>query len=191
MRMIAPLFLLELVLLGLLVSFSANAQMYKGFDEEGNTVYSDKPFFNAEKFTPPSLTIVDAPEVTPKEEVIEQAKPPAFKYTAFSIASPGNDEVIWNEPDLIVTLKLKPGLNTEQGHTVWLLMDGKVVAKNSRSLSLPIGRSDRGSHTLQAQIRSKQGKVLKRTRTITVHIKNSTIKRPAPVSPQASPVPGS
>ena len=65
----------------------------------------------------------------------------------FSISAPVNDQTIWNEPDLMVSLKLTPALNTAEGHTTWLLMDGKPIVKNSQSLSLQIGRSDRGQHT--------------------------------------------
>jgi len=169
-----------LLLSALLLACSAEAELYKGVDDEGNVVYSDKPFDNSEKFKPPSLTIVDAPKVKPKEDVIEEEKPAKFKYTAFSIAAPKNNETIWNEPQLIVSIRLKPALNTAEGHNIWLLMDGKPLIKNSRSLSLPIGRADRGSHTLQAQIKNKKGKIVKRTKSITVHIKNTVVPRRAP-----------
>lgn len=166
-----------LLLLALLVSFSASAQLYKGLDDEGNVVYSDKPFNNSEQFTPPSLTIVDAPKVPPKEEVKEESEEAEFKYTRFSITAPKNDEVIWNNPQLMVSLKVAPSLNVAAGHTTWLLMDGKPLVKKSRSLLLQIGRADRGEHKLQAQIRDKKGKIIKRTKTITVHIKNSVVQR--------------
>jgi len=170
----------SLILLMLLFTFTVDAELYKGLDEEGNVIYSDKPFDNSEKFTPPSLSIVDAPKVIPREEVIEEEKPAEFKYRTFNITAPKNDETIWNEPQLIVSLKLKPALNTAEGHNIWLLMDGKPLVKNSRSLSLPIGRSDRGTHVLQAQIKNKKGKVIKRTKSITVHIKNTVVPRAAP-----------
>jgi hypothetical protein len=88
-----------------------------------------------------------------------------------------NDQTIWNEPNLMVSLKLTPDLNISEGHTTWLLMDGKPIVKNSQSLLLQIGRSDRGQHTLQAQVRNKKGKIIKQTKPVTVHIKNSVVKR--------------
>jgi len=160
-----------------LFSFTVSAGLYKGLDDEGNVVYSDKPFDNSEQFTPPSLTIIDATKVPPKEEVVEEEEPAETKYTKFKITAPINDQTIWNTPDLMVALKLSPALNIAEGHTTWLLMDGKPLVKNSKSLLLPIGRADRGQHTLQAQVRNKKGKILKKTKTITVHIKHTVVPR--------------
>lgn len=169
--------LLKGLVITLLFSSAASAGMYKGLDEEGNVVYSDKPFDEAKKFSPPPITVVDPPKVKPKEVIVEEEKPVEFKYTSLKILSPTNDQVIWNEPDLTVKLQLKPDLNTAEGHTTWLLMDGKPLVKNSRSLALQIGRSDRGEHQIQAQVRNKKGKILKRSQSVTIHIKNTVISR--------------
>jgi len=167
----------SLLLSALLLTFSASAELYKGLDAEGNMVYSDKPFKNSEQFTPPSLTIMDAPKVQPKKEVDKEAEEKAFKYTRFSITAPKNNEVIWNNPQLMVSLKVSPALNVKEGHTTWLMMDGKPLVKKSRSLLLQINRADRGEHKLQAQIRDKKGKIIKRSKTITVHIKYAVIQQ--------------
>ncbi len=166
-----------LLLSALIITFSASAELYKGLDDEGNVVYADKPFENSEKFTPPSLTIIDAPKVPPKEEATKETEDAEINYTVFNITAPKNNEVIWNNPQLMVSLKVTPALNVAAGHTTWLLMDGKPLVKKSRSLLLQIGRADRGEHKLQAQIRDKKGRVIKRTKTVTVHIKNSVVQR--------------
>ncbi len=168
-----------LLVSALMSTFVAHAGLYKGLDDEGNVVYSDKPFDNAEQFIPPAITVMDPPKVKAKEEVVEEEKPAEFKYTDFNIVSPKNNQTIWNEPDLTVSLQLKPALNTEEGHSIWLLMDGKPLVKNSQSLSLQIGRSDRGAHQLQAQVKNKEGKIIVRTRAVVVHIKNTVVSRPA------------
>jgi len=168
----------------LLVSFSAHAGLYKGLDEEGNVIYSDKPFDNAEQFTPPPLTIVDAPKVPAKVEAVEEEEKTAeTSYKKFTITAPKHNQTIWNEPNLMVALSLTPALSIAEGHTTWLLMDGKPLVKKSKSLLLQIGRADRGQHTLQAQVRNKKGKIIKRTQKVTVHIKNTVVTRhprPAP-----------
>ncbi|MFV9614811.1 MAG: hypothetical protein ACNYZG_02590 [Gammaproteobacteria bacterium] len=162
-----------------LYAFTAAAGLYKGLDEEGNVIYSDKPFENSQQFTPPPITVMDAPRVQPKEEAVEETSDVEFKYTKFSILAPKNDEVIWNNPQLVVALKVIPALNIAEGHRTWLLMDGKPLVKNSQSLFLQIGRADRGEHQLQAQIRNKKGRIIKRTKTVTVHIKNTVIRKQA------------
>ena len=161
----------------LFYAVTADAGLYKGLDDEGNVVYSDKPFENAQKFTPPSLTIVNTPKAAAKKEVLEEEKTAEFKYTDFDIISPKDNQTIWNEPDLGVAVQLKPALNTAEGHNIWLLMDGKPLVKNSQSLLLPIGRADRGAHQLQAQVRDEAGKIVVRTSTVIVHIKNSVVSR--------------
>ncbi len=157
----------------------ADAQLYKGLGAEGNVVYSDQPFENAEKFTPASLSVIDTPKRTPKPGKVtaDEEEVKAFKYTDFDIASPKNNETIWDNPQLAITLRLKPDLNTEEKHTVWLLMDGKVIVKNSQTTTLQLGRLERGAHQLQAQVRDKTGKVVVRSRPIVVHIKNTVIQR--------------
>ena len=157
-----------------------HAGLYKGLDDEGNVVYSDTPFHNAEKITPPAITVVQPTKVPPEEKVAEEDKTGETKYTKFLITAPKNDDTIWNEPQLMVSLRLKPSLDTKSGHRIWLLMDGKPLVKNSQSLSLPIGRADRGSHSIQAQIRNPKGKILSRTKPVTIHIKNTVVPRKAP-----------
>ena len=165
----------------IILSFSSHAGLYKGLDDEGNVVYSDTPFKNAEAITPPPISVMDAPKIKPKPVAIDNEEEIAeTKYTHFSISSPKNDQTIWNENQLTVVLQIKPALNTVSGHSTWLIMDGKVLIKKSHSLSLLIGRADRGAHTLQAQVRNKKGKIIKRTKSITVHIKNTVIPRKAP-----------
>jgi len=161
----------------LLFTFTSQAALYKGLDEEGNVIYSDKPFNNSKQFTPPALTVMDAPKVPPKTAEVTEEDTAETKYTKFSIAAPKNNEVIWNSPQLTVSLKIAPALNITGGHTTWLLMDGKPLVKKSQSLLLQISQADRGEHKLQAQIRNKKGKIIKRTKTVIVHIKNTVIPR--------------
>ncbi len=160
----------------------ADAQLYKGLDDEGNVVYSDQPFENAEKFTPTSISVVDTPKrvAKPSKTTTDEEEVKAFKYTDFDITSPKNNETIWNNPQLAVTLRLKPGLNTEEEHTAWLLMDGKVIVKNSQTTTMQIGRLERGAHQLQAQVRDKAGKVVVRSRPVVVHIQHYALPRKSP-----------
>jgi hypothetical protein len=166
----------SLLIPALLFTYTVDAGVYKGLDDEGNVVYSDQPFDNAQEFTPPSLTVFDAPKAEAKKKAVEEEKTAEFKYTDFDIVSPKNNQTLWNEADPTVSLQLKPALNTAEGHNIWLLMNGKPLVKNSQNMSLSMGRTDRGAHQLQAQVRDKQGKIIARTRAIVIHIKNSVIR---------------
>lgn len=155
-----------------------DAALYKGIDSEGNVVYSDMPFADSEKFTPAPITVIDARKVEAEKKVVEEQKPVEFKYRKFDIVTPGNNQTIWNEPELVVSMKLVPALNSEQGHKVWLLLDGKPVIKNSENMSLKIGRLDRGAHQLQGQVRDDKGKVIVRTREVVVFIQQTSVSSP-------------
>jgi ribosomal protein S8 len=72
-------------------------------------------------------------------------------------------------------LQLKPGLNEEENHSIWMLVDGKPVIKNTQSLSLKLGRIERGAHKLQAQVRDKEGKIIVRTRTTIIYIHQASV----------------
>lgn len=171
----------SLLVPALLIAFTAEAELYKGLDDNGNVIYSDKPFSNAKKFTPPALTIFDAPKVEADKEAskmpTKQEQAVEFKYTDFDIVSPTDNETLWNDPNPTVSLQLKPALNTTEGHTIWLILDNTPLIKNSQSLTLHIGHTDRGAHQLQAQVRDKNGKIIARSRAIVIHVKRATISR--------------
>lgn len=164
----------SLLIFTLIGSYAASAALYKGLDSEGNVVYSDTPFEEAEKYTPPPISVMDKPKVKAETKTAEEEKPAAFKYMSFDIVSPKSNETIRNEADVAVTLNLKPGLNEEENHSIWMLVDGKPVIKNTQDLSLKLGRLDRGAHELQAQIRDTEGKIVVRTRTTVVFIHHTS-----------------
>jgi hypothetical protein len=158
----------SLLIFTVIFSSAVHAALYKGLDDEGNVVYSDTPFDEAEKFTPPQISVMDIPKAGAGEKSVEEEKPAEFKYMQFDIVSPADKQTIRNEPELTVTLSLKPGLNQEQGDTIWLLLDGKPLIKNSQKLTFNLGRIERGAHKLQGQIRDKAGKIIVRTRVSVV-----------------------
>ncbi len=160
----------SLLILTLISSCSATAALYKGLDSEGNVVYSDTPFKDAENFTPPPISVMDKGKVKADEKAAADEKPAEFKYMDFDIVSPTNNQTIRDDPDVTVSLKLKPGLNMEENHSIWMLVDGKPVVKNTQSLTIQLGRLDRGAHQLQAQIRNNEGAIILRTRPTVVFI---------------------
>lgn len=155
-------------------AYAVNAGLYRGVDSEGNILYSDTPFKDSEKFTPPPISVMDAPKPVTEKKVVEDEQPAEFKYMGFDIESPVNEQTIRNDPDVKVSVKLVPALNTEAGHSIWLLLDGNPVMKNSPDTSFYIGRIERGAHKLQAQVRDTEGKAIVQTRTIVVYVHNTS-----------------
>ena len=183
--------LLLLTSVTLIYGGAAGARFYKSVDEQGNIVYSDTPSPGAEQLTPPPISTVESKPV-PKEpetetektgdaETEETRKPPT-KYTKFTIVTPRNDDTIWdNNGSVPVSLALEPALDTENGHSVWVYVDGSAVVRKSLVLVHPLTGIDRGQHTIRAEIRDDKRKTLKRTKNITVHMKRaSAIPRSGP-----------
>ncbi len=162
-----------------------NAQFYKSVDAEGNIVYSDTPTVGAEQLTPPPISTVESKPVAkePVEEVQnkdeaateEPAKKPPTRYSKFSIVTPQNNATIWDNTGAVpVSLILEPPLDTENGHSVWVYVDGKAVVKKSQSMVQPLSGIDRGAHKIRAEIRDEKRKTLKRTQNVTVHLKRAS-----------------
>lgn len=167
--------ILKILLISALVStYAVSAELYRGVDSEGNVIYSDTPFEDAEKYSPPPISVMDAPKAASKKKVVEEEKPAEFKYTKFDIESPENEQTIRNDPDVKVSVNLVPELNFEAGHSIWLFIDGQPVVKNGQDTSFYIGRVDRGAHKLQAQVRDTSGKIIVRSRTNVIYIHNTS-----------------
>jgi hypothetical protein len=163
----------------------AAAEYYKSVDEQGNIVYSDSPTPGAEQLEPPPISTVEGRPV--KEEITESdaeageqagdepVKKAPTRYTKFSIMQPKNDYTIWDNSGAIpVSLKLEPPLDTENGHSIWVYVDGSAVVRKSQSLVQPLSGIDRGTHKIRAEVRDEKRKTLKRTQNITVHLKRAT-----------------
>jgi len=170
----------------------ADARFYKSIDDQGNIVYSDTPTPGAEQLTPPPISTVESKPV-PKKSVTEAqksdeagteelVKKPPTKYSKFSIATPNNNDTIWDNNGAVpVSLLLEPPLDTENGHSVWVYVDGKAVVRKSQNLTQPLSGIDRGAHKIRAEVRDENRKTVKRTQNITVHLKRaSSIPRGGP-----------
>jgi len=183
---------LLLTSVAIIYSGIAGAKFYKSVDEQGNIVYSDTPTPGAEQLTPPPISTVESkpvPRETSEEALKkdpagteEPAKKPPTKYTKFRMVSPNNDDTIWDNNGAVpVSLSLEPPLDTENGHSVWVYVDGKAVVRKSQSLVQPISGIERGAHKIRAEIRDNNRKTLKRTQNVTVHLKRaSSIPRGGP-----------
>lgn len=176
--MLRPCLKISLIVLSLF-SCTVYAQLYKGVDDQGNTVYSDKPFQNAEEINPPPLSVMDAPKQEKKaEEAPETPEAVETSYTSFNIQSPAQKETLWNQPNVTVTMALEPPLAVNEGHSISLLVDGRPVIQKSGSPVIQAGRLDRGTHTLQGRIYNKTGKVIESTSPVTVYIKQTSVIKP-------------
>jgi len=174
-----------------LCTVSTQAALYKSTNENGDTVYSDvPPYAGAKEMRPPLLQTSPAvkykPKAKPKAEPMAEDK--TTKYLTFAISQPLGDETIRNNMgNISVMLKLIPELDTKEGHYINIYLDGKPVKKRSQSINMTLNNIDRGSHSVNAEIRDKQGKVVKTSPSIRFHLHrfSKLHKKPTPTPPPA------
>lgn len=164
---------------------SAAAGTYRWVDEDGVVHYSDMPKKGAEeiKLREPNLSqgrpVAPAAPSTPAQDAA--AAPAAEEgfagYQTIAIASPGEDEVLWNiGGQLNVELRLNPALQPDHGVVIYL--DGVPVNETPvKSTSLSISEVYRGTHTLRAAVRGG-GTDLASTETVTFHVRQTSVARP-------------
>ncbi len=179
-----PILLLSSIAL-FTAGIAAGTQLYKSVDADGNIVYSDTPTPGAEQLTPPPISTVDSlpkPEPaeneakTDEEAAEEAAKKPPTRYTKFAIVSPRNDDTIWDNTGAVpVSLLLEPPLDTENGHSIWVYVDGKAVVRKSQSLVQPLFGIDWGVYMIRAEVRDENRKTLRRSKNVTVHVKRASV----------------
>jgi len=156
-------------------SMTSAAEIYKTIDENGNVVFSDQPSKEAEKIEVQAPVTFDSSVLTRQYEnaskrIGSEEKPPSFKYTRLEITSPANDTAIRdNAGNFEVSYVIEPP--AQPGHTVQLMMDGKVHSKVRQSGTIKFENADRGTHVLRLRvIQNSNKKVLELGPVSTVSI---------------------
>lgn len=166
----------------LLAHASSVAEIYKIINPDGSITFSDQPSEGAS--TVPEAPKPQASEpapVTPAKKPTTTATTPDKKpetsenkptvYKSLTIASPKNDEAVRsNEGAVTVAVSLTPLLDTNQGDTITLFLDGQPVGKPSNLTVFNLADVTRGSHTLSATLKNKNGATLLVSPTITFHL---------------------
>lgn len=172
-----------------LISFTANAEIYKSVDENGVVTYSDQPNATSQSVNLPAENIAIQPkqdnqnksnaknanEVNASENA-EQKKP----YSTFIITSPQDQDSIQNAVEITVSAKIVPAL--QEKDKVQFFMDGNPVDRPSSATSISIPKVQnnitlltRGTHTLSAKIIDDNGDVVATTPEITIFLHYYTV----------------
>jgi len=163
----------------------AVAEMYKWVDKDGNISYSDQPpFKGAQKLDAPAISTVPAADVpdkptAPSAEADKSKDNKTTSYTYLKITAPVDDATIRNnEGNFSVSITIKPALDTKHGHYFSVLMDGKTVQDKLYVSSASLNNIDRGTHKISVAVKNDKGKVLRKSKSITVHLhRQSAIKK--------------
>jgi hypothetical protein len=176
----------QMLMLALLVALPAVAtEVYRWIDADGQTHYSDQWRAGAEKIRIQESAVFSAPKVAPTAAQAGPgpAAPPARRYDSLEIASPAQEEVLWNiEGQLRVSVRVNPSL--QPGDGLRLYLDGAAQDLPAGSTDAQLTEVFRGVHTLKAQVVDQAGSVLIESQPTTFAVRQTSIANPSrPVRP--------
>lgn len=169
-----------ILLLSLTIASVSSAKIFTWKDSSGRTIYGDNPPENntAKEVNPPELTIIpgykDPTYSTPTETPPQvQKSSQVVEYTSFKITSPTAEQSIQaNNGNINIAMQLSPALAKQD--RIFIYLDGKKIVKDSQSLNAALSNLDRGSHSVFAVIRTKNGDVLINSNTVKFYLLRSS-----------------
>ncbi len=173
-----------LILFGVLLAATVFATTYKWVDKKGVTHYSDRPEPGAQIVELQQAQTFEAPSTpTPRPSTRNQQTNPASEAVQYQLEvwKPENDETFVNTANTVsVRLRLEPEL--QDGHTIWLYLDGKRVdGLPGNGDSFELTNVPRGTHTLAVVVADFSGKSVTSSPTITFHLRQPSLLAPTRV----------
>lgn len=162
-------------IIGILALSAANAQVYRSTDADGNTVYTDTPgaASDAQELKLPPVNIIPSPSTSGLDYDVKQPDFDLEKYQSLEIIAPQNEVTVFiRTTNLPVELKLLPPVKRALGHRLMVLWDGEVLFENQTSYLLD--DADRGTHIIMAQVVDEKGKILIKSKPVSIHIRKPT-----------------
>jgi len=183
---------MRLTLIFLLSSFifvnglqAEDKSIYKDTNEQGVTEFSDQPGKNSKEINIPAMNTYKE-TVSTKKNVKTPEKSKDVNYSLLTITSPQNDaKVRSNDGKISISISSTPSL--KPGHTVKITIDGKPeLTLTGSSNNITFSNISRGTHTAEAFILDKDGKILIKSSSVEFHLLRFVFKPPAP-KPKAPP----
>lgn len=163
------------ILVGVLAATAVLADdAWRWTDDEGVVHYSDVPVEGAEavnlsEFNKKTGANLSNGRTAPNNDEPEEK----VAYDSIRIASPGNEETLWNIEGLLnVSVAVSPEL--QRGHRIRAYYDGD--ARDVGGTSFQILDVYRGTHSLQAEIVDETGRVLVRSPASRFYVQQNSIR---------------
>jgi len=166
------------LLIMLLLTGSAQAEVYKSINEAGEVVYSDSPSKGAEVMHMPELPTYTPPPVA--EPVAATTEPvETASYSEIEFVKPENGATIRNNQGIInAELKLVPALRRRSNQRIQFYLDGEPYGAPGTSIRTTMANVDRGEHTLTASVLDAGGEAVISSDPVIVHLHRETIYNP-------------
>ncbi len=162
-----------LVLTLTLAAAAVEAEIYKWRLPDGSIEYSDRPpAAGAERIELSPLVTYSPPAAPSPGAAPETEDEAAFEgYKGFAIASPADGaDIRENAGEVTLNFAITPSL--VEGHAVDVFMDGRKFGRSTAAV-VTLSNVDRGTHQIYATLVDETGAELKRSNTITVHLKRA------------------
>jgi len=178
----AARFGLVVALLGAVVSGGlANAEdavtVFRSEEPDGTVEFSDQNQVGSEP------VIVETPMIQSSSGL--KLPPPSqeeeeFSYSVLAITSPAVEATFRDQYADAITVsgKVSPGLR--RGDRVFLTVDGVVSGNGARSPSFKTSRLERGTHSLQLEIRTDDGEIAIQSEIVTINVHRTLAVRKRP-----------
>jgi hypothetical protein len=166
---------------------TALATTYVRVEKDGTKTYSDRPLPGghpveiqpAQTYSSPAPSGPSVLDSRRPREELELQEAANFRYTLCQL-SPRNDETFTNPSKVDVNLTLSPPLRA--GDELRILVDGVAPPSAAGVLAFSLEQPDRGSHTVTAEIRDRDGRGLCAAST-TFHVQRPSLNSPARAAP--------
>ncbi len=158
---------------------SAQAEVYRWFDENNRVVFSDRNQLGAEEviieslssYTPVSRSLTNSSDSD--EENSNTFVVPNYQV---EIMSPQDDEAVRSNAGIVnINAKVEPTLSADRNDQIILKLDGRILGQPSSSQNFTLTDIDRGTHTLQVAVVDKSGNLLKTSTPVSFHLQRHSV----------------
>ena len=168
----------KLMVLLVLISCAAGAEIYKSQDEKGEWIYSDRPSPSAQRMKLPPLSTY-TPTVKSLPPDVDQKEAAGSMYNVMVLVEPKNKSVIRDQQGEVgVSVELDPLLNIKLGHKIQYYIDDTPHGEPTESSRHRLENVDRGTHTLGASVLNAAGGVLVSATPVTIYVQRTSKLNP-------------
>jgi hypothetical protein len=174
-------------LMSIACSLAVAGTVYKWIDENGVVHYSDQPHPNAQKIQVQAAQTYKAPpaDTAATPDTLAPAPPESASgsYRGCAVVQPQDDSTFANMDSLTVVVQTDPALRP--GDQIFVTLDGQALnGKAATGGTFTISPVERGTHTLQAVVRSADGAVLCQAQGVTFNVHQPSVLNPlSPIRP--------
>ncbi len=175
-----------LLLLLIATNAMAGAATYRWTDADG-VHYSDQPHTGAEKIylgqtqAAAGVTLDSASGAMPAPAAGSTARRRSeqpFQYSSCAVVQPADDQVLEGADTVTVAVEPHPSKRSND-HTV-LHYDGtEIEAATADQLDFHVTPIERGTHTVSAELRDSNNRVVCRSALVTFHVRQPSVLAPA------------